>query len=495
MKTELYSEYKVAALPLSAVLKGDHKYAGYSQTVENLILMRWPDGRPCHLVNQWLLEKALHTAAKDTTKVYASQLTHTIRYCHDCKINFHDFTDEHFHKFSEKLESVKKSNSPYSTEYIGGNHVRAIQQRTLHLLFWIAAKYPFLSRRPLIGTDESCQVLIEYRVNPHTGQRELYHRYLKPREPDKDDKGVITEVMIEKLLNAIFIAHDVENLPKKSRTKFVADAELFVATNDYLYQRRLFVIRTMKLTGLRPEELIEIPLKLNTEVQAKRYICLPTKKQGYPTPIRKFNINAKAGIDFQRYLDSRESYLAFLSARKIISFTPSSILLTERGTPIQKESITKEFSRLCQSAAFGNVRCCLSMFRHRFITREIHGLLLERFAENKEFKIQYSDALREDVCNIVKLKTGHRRASSLYTYFHEEYRLLTKDLERESYLNTLNELSDNQDRVYELKHLARLRHDPKVAAIADRIQKDIDALYEQLYGGKVMEDQDDDDVV
>lgn len=491
MKTELYTEYKIAALPLSVALKGEHKYAGYSQTVENLILMRWPDGRPCHLINQWLLEKALRTSAKDTTKVYASQLTHTIRYCFDSKIDFHDFTDEHFHKFSEKLQSVKKSNSLHSAEYIGGNHVRTIQQRTLHFLSWIAVRYPFLSRRPLIGTDESCQVLIEYRVNPHTGQRELYHRYLKPREPDRDDKSIITEIMIEKLLNAIFIAHDIENLPQKSRTKLIADSELFVATNDYLYERRLFVIRMMKLTGLRPEELLEIPLKLNADVQKTRYISIPTKKQGYPSPIRKFNINAKAGIDFQRYLDSRERYLEVLINRKIVSIRPASILLAERGNPIRKESITKEFSRLCQSAAFGNVRCCLSMFRHRFITREMHGLLLERFSENKEFKIQYSDALREDICSIVKLKTGHRRASSLYPYFHEEYRLLTKDLERDTHLNTLNDLSDNQDRVYELKHLARLHHNPKAVALADKIQNDIYALYEELYGGKIVEPLDD----
>ncbi|WP_223507922.1 hypothetical protein [Pseudomonas sp. BF-B-25] len=494
MKIELYTEYPIAALPLGVVLKGEDKYAGFSRTVENLVLMRWPDGRPCHLINQWLMEKALSTLAQDTVRVYAAQLTHTIRYCYESKINFFDFTDDHFDKFSNKLQTVKKSNSPHSAEFIGGNHVRAIQQRTLHFLLWIATKYPGLSTTPLIGTNEACQVVIEYRINSRNGRREIYHRYLKPLESDKDDKNVITEVMIAKLFNAIFTAHDVDNLPVKSRTKLVSDPELFIGTNSYLYERRLFTIRMMKLTGLRPEELLEIPLNLNDNVQTTRYIAIPTKKQGFPPPIRKFSINTKAALDFQRYLDNREKFLKLLTQRKIISITPSSILVGERGTPIMKESITKEFSRLCKSAAFGDVRCCLSMFRHRFITREINGLLLERFEQHAGLKIQWTDALREDICSIVKSKTGHRQTSSLYHYFHEEYRLLSNDEGRDTHLSTLNELSDNQDRVYELKHLARLRHNSKAAALADKIQNDIDTLYKELYGGKVVEVLDDDDL-
>lgn len=494
MKVELYTEYPLAALPLSVMLKGENKYAGFSRTVENLVLMRWPDGRPCHLINQWLMEKTLSTGAQDTVRVYAAQLTHTIRYCYESKINFYDFTDDHFDKFSEKLQSVKKSNSPHSEEFIGGNHVRAIQQRTLHFLLWIAKKHPTLSAYPLIGESEECQVIIEYRINPRSGHKEVYHRYLKPLESDKDDKNVITEIMIQKLFNAIFIAHDVDNLPVRSRTKLVSDPELFIATNSYLYERRLFTIRMMKVSGLRPEELLEIPLNLNEDVQKTHYIAIPTKKQGYPAPIRKFRINTKAALDFQRYLDNREKYMNFLMQRKIVTVKPNHILVGEHGAPIKKTSITKEFSRLCKSAAFGDVRCCLSMFRHRFITREIQGLLLERFDQHPGLKIQWTDALREDICSIVKSKTGHRRTSSLYHYFHEEYRMLTNVEGWDTHLSTLNELSDNQDRVYELKHLARLRHDSSSAALADKIQNDIDTLYKKLYGGKVIEVQDDDDL-
>lgn len=495
MKVELYTEYPMAALPLRVVLKGEDKYAGLSSTVRNLVLMRWPDGRPCHLVNQWLMEKSLSTEAQDTVKVYAAQLTHTVRYCYESKIDFFDFTDDHFYRFSTKLEVVKKSNSSHSEEFIGGNHVRAIQQRTLHFLNWIATKHPELSASPIIGESEACQVVIEYRVNQRNGHREIYHRYLKPPQPDKDDKNVITEVMIRTLLNSIFIAHDIDNLPVKSRTKLVADPVLFIATNNYLYERRIFTIRMMKLTGLRPEELLEIPLDLNDDVQKSRYIAIPTKKQGFPPPIRKFNISIQSALNFSRYLHHRENYLKLLIQRKIISTPPSSILVGERGKPIKKESITKEFSRLCKSAAFDEVRCCLSMFRHRFITREIHGLLLERFVLHPELKVQWTDALREDICSIVKSKTGHRQTKSLYNYFHEEYRMIIKDEERVSHLRTIDELSDNQDLVIELKYKARLQHNPKAAALADRIQNDIDSLYRELYGGEVVEAIGDDDLV
>ena len=72
--------------------------------------------------------------------------------------------------------------------------------------------------------------------------------------------------------------------------------------------------------------------------------------------------------------------------------------------------------------------------------------------------------------------------------------MITKDKERGTNLNILDELSDNQDLVIELKYLTRLRHDPEAAALVDRIQNDIDSLYKKLYGGEVVEVIGDDDL-
>ena len=73
--------------------------------------------------------------------------------------------------------------------------------------------------------------------------------------------------------------------------------------------------------------------------------------------------------------------------------------------------------------------------------------------------------------------------------------MIIKDEERVSHLRTIDELSDNQDLVIELKYKARLQHNPKAAALADRIQNDIDSLYRELYGGEVVEAMGDDDLV
>jgi uncharacterized protein with PhoU and TrkA domain len=73
--------------------------------------------------------------------------------------------------------------------------------------------------------------------------------------------------------------------------------------------------------------------------------------------------------------------------------------------------------------------------------------------------------------------------------------MITKDDQRDTHLHILDELSDNQDLVIELKYLARLRHNRKAANLANRIQNDIDSLYRELHGGEVEEVIGDDDFV
>lgn len=490
MKIELYSEYDEATLPSAVSFRGKNGYARSSRTIQHLVLIRWPDGRPCHLVNHWLMEKALGTLARETTKVYASQITHLVRYCYTHEVEFFDFTDEDFYHFSNHLEKLKKSNSKHSAEYIGGNHVRAVQQRALHFFLWIHKNYSSLSSTPLIGESENCQIIIETRASSYNGRKEVWHRYLKPPEPPKDDKNVITEKMIQALFNAIFVAHDIDNLPTRAKTKQVADPELFTMRNTFLYERRIFTIKIMKLTGLRPEELIDIPLELNQSVTATRRISLPTKKQGVPAPIRKFDISTRAALDFQRYLDNRRIFIDFLLNKGLITIPSKSILIGDNGKSIKKSSITKEFSRLCVSAGFFDVRCCLSMFRHRFITRGMHLLLLERFTKNPELRTHWTHGLREDVCNILIRQTGHRQAKSLYGYFHEEYRLLISNEHWGEHMNTLNRLSDAQDSAAELKHLARLQDDAEAYAQAEEIDNLVNSLYIKLFGGKPIEEDD-----
>jgi hypothetical protein len=429
------------------------------------------------------MQESSKTEARDSTRVYAGHLSHLVRYCYEHRIEFFDFTDEHLYKFTEQLKAIEKNNSIVKEEYIGDNHVRAIQQRSLNFLVWISNKYPELSQNLLIGEEgENAKVTIFYKINPFTGKREISHRYIVHPTPDKDDKGVITEGAIQSILNAIFKAHDISQLPQRALTKLKADKDLFIARNTYLYERRLFCIRLLKLSGLRPEELVDIPINENRSVVSNRNILIPTKKQGYPAPLRKFEVTIRAALDFQRYINQRAFFIEFLTSRSSTYVAPASLLLNEDGDSIKKESLTREFSRLCKSANLLDVRTCLSMFRHRFITREMHLLMLLRFQKNPELRESWTPAFKEEVCLIVKEKTGHRKAKSLYTYFDEEHRLLRSDPGREDRLDTVERLESAQESLVDLKFRSQLSGDHDAAIKIAEIEADIIKLYRKLLG-------------
>jgi len=423
------------------------------------------------------------TNAQDTARVYASQITHLIRYCYLRKIDLFELTDNHFYDFTQYLKEIKKKNSSIRDEIIGRNHVRAIQLRCLHFLIWISQRFGYLYTHRLIGTnDTNPNIVIELKPNKFTNRLDINHRDLVETEPYKDDKSVITEAAIRSIQDAIYkmsliapgrstVAHSADNLNSTTHS-----------LRHYLYERRMFTNRMMKLTGLRPEELIDIPLDLNKNVLSDLYICIPTKKQGVPAPIRKFKITFRAAIDFDRYLAARNNHLQSLNISTNSPLTTKAILLTDDGRPLTKQSLTREFSRICEKADLGDIRTCLSMFRHRFITREIHTLLLARFERNPTLKTMWTEGLRDDICFLVIQKTGHRKIESIYTYFHEEYDLLTGQSNRVSVMAQRDRLDAVQETLVDLKFKSNLILDDSIDQNIKRLEQEIESLYKKIYG-------------
>jgi hypothetical protein len=394
-------------------------------------------------------------------------------------LNFFDFTDDLFYSFTnEYLQSLVKINPHDDQDTVGRTHIRAIQQRTLHFLLWLSKKFYFLTSQPLVGVEgQGARVNILLTINKKTGRKELVHRDLITGEPDKNDKGAITEVTISKIQDAIFhLFNSSESKSPSNKTKSRQD--LLSAEHKYLYERRMFVIRMMKLTGQRPEELIDIPLDLNTEVEKKLFIRIPTKKQGYPAPLRNFRISLRAALDFNRYIEERRKFCSVLYEQGICLYFPKNILLSANGMEFKKESLTKEFSRICATAQLGNLRTCLSMFRHRFISREMHTLILERFKQSTLTPTK--EEIRDDICFITMRKTGHKRVESLYTYFDEEYQLITGSPNYEKVSKNRERLDSASEALTDLKFKNSMDHlsnfDDKIA----QIEAIIDQLYQEL---------------
>lgn len=483
MRNQLYFRLDTVSLPASATPIGSGRYRVRSKKYNNLILVSWPNGRPCHLANHWLLTISSKTNALETPRVYASQISHLLRYCSTHRTKLWDLTDDLFFDFTKGLQHQRKLVKGFQEPKRGHTHIRAVQLRCLNFLLWISDTFPFLTPQRLIGTSDCTpKITINFKTNPYNGRLEIDHPDLVSPAPPLDDKGVITEKAIQSIQDAIFRSHNISDLPTQALTMLKHDRALFEMRNTYIYERRIFMIRIMKLTGLRPEELIDIPLSLNLDVQSKLYIAIPTKKQGYPAPIRKFHISSRAALNFDRYLSHRNIFLDKLLEAGIIGSKPEAILLTTSGAPFKKPSMTKDFDRLCLAAGLGDVRSCLSMFRHRFITREIHILLIERFEKNPHFKIAWTAALRDDVCFIVAQKTGHKHPESLHVYFHEEHRLLTNNPDEARTRNNVEMLDEAQEALIDLKFNSQLKPSESISNDIDQIQSNIDRLYAKIFG-------------
>lgn len=493
MSIQLYALYRNVKLPDHASpIANSTNHRVVRRSYESFSLLRWPDGRLCLLATHWMQSKLQRCGGRDTPNTYSAQITPLIRFCYSKGLSFHEMTDELFYEFTNQLKWEKRLGKNGIESKRTNNSSIQVQSRALDLIEWISQSFPDSIGKGLIGETSHYKIIIEWRVNRYTGKRYAWHRHMIESGSDKFDKAPMPEDFIDSIRNEIFKKHDIENLPNSSKLKLKHHSDLYHAQNTYIYERRMFTIRLMKLMGLRPEELIDIPLDLNQDVLSRKHIAAPTKKRGRPAPIRNFPITLRAALDFNRYLKARSTFLHQLS--DIRAAKPSqdhfalpehcnALLLSIDGTPLQKQSLTKEFDRICTDAGLGTVRTCLSMFRHRFITREIHYLLDVAFAKDAKLKIHWTEALRDSICAEVMPKTGQANERSLWHYFHYEYELMTQTTGYVKSVENRDRLEAAQESLLNLKFDSILLSN---APMTDRIQEledIIGALQAELLSG------------
>ena len=481
MNKKLYTSYPQARLPDKALpIYKTGGFQGKSRVITNLVLFRWPNGRPCHLVNLWMTHKCLGTAARDSSKTLAGLITHLVSYCYKKHTSFFDFDEDDFIALKKLLVEETIPTATGFRYKRNNNRTGQIQHTTLAFLYWVTSNHPELCTNPIVGLDNiGANITITLKTNYKSGEQYLDHPEIVSAVPYNDDKAPITESTIQILQDEIFRKYDWEELPATSRLKSIKDPELYRASNLYLYERRMFSIRMMKLMGMRPEELYDLDLDLNQNVKVSREIVAFTKKRGTPPPVRRFKIDASAARQFQNYLDARQRYIEFIESRNITVLQPSNIFLGYNGGTLKKESLTKELDRLCEGTKLSGIRVCYSMFRHRFITREINIRLEARFAKTPELKNGWTVGLRDEICREVIVLTGHADPSSLYHYFHSEYNGTTSDSSYSKTLQAGQELESACEELVSLHHQSKLRNldfSQEVAAL----QRQINALQELI---------------
>jgi site-specific recombinase XerD len=371
----------------------------------------------------YLLDMAMSvTVRRDdggTLKHISSDLTHIIKFCWKNSLVFGVLVDADFRSFVSGLLpdsdlSVKRMRNT--------NTVRRIIMRTLHFFAWIQNN--FLLDRPLVGlSKQSAQITLCEKPSDYLrNTSRLVYRYLPPKDITDPKKPMPTAIR-NQLTTAVHRLHQ-RNVERSQLLVQVSDiSQLRV---DLLLQRRQLLLRLLEATGCRPGELTELSVTKNRlKIQEMRLI-LPTLKRRKARAVERIiPIDDGTAIKFAAFLGLRERFFAALqrSDRQIQGNDHVFVSITN-GLPLRISSLESEFKRIRTEArtlkdALPSQRACMSMFRHRFITKMVAIYLTEFLKENplvNRFTITESDY--RTILTRVKVLTGHGSVESLFPYIH-----------------------------------------------------------------------------
>lgn len=382
--------------------------------------MVWPSGKPCLAINMYLLEKS-RSFTGESILTLSSKLSELIRYCAsgrpDCKpCGFNELTDSDIARLVTHLSSEVYLDD-VNERLRDNNTVRAILHAVFDFLVWYQENIS--TGRIIIGTrSEGASIIIKRALNPNSNRFYLGHRYLPPIE-SKEPKLPIATSMIEKIEGVIEGLEHRDNYSEPALRRFGCNPDIVAACLRYLAARRGFMIFMMKVTGLRPGELVHMPVEENNiSVRADQpVLILPTlKTRRVKSPRRRFPISVKEAMKVRVYLRLRGEWIKFLEAFGVESIDYSSMFVSVEpgryGKGIGKGALIKDFEQLCNRAGFRDVQACFSMFRHRFIT-DLVSIHLKAFDDQKGIlnKQDYRTLLEK-----VREKTGHRSVNSLWHY-------------------------------------------------------------------------------
>lgn len=427
---KLYHSIPNVSLP-SMVIENQSPVIVRYESYHQLVMITWPNGKPCILANEWLRSESKRRGPDNTTDTcltYGAHLSFLIRYCYAKQIDIGALTDRDIFLFVENLQDGRMIIRGIDTKKRSNNQIGTILNTCFRFLTWVQEEFRLASEPKLIGLSEhSPQITIKRVYNYRTKKYDIVHAFSPPRVAPVSDKIAMPDEYIEKLENQIFHRTYVR-APRYRKRVLNANPNSggLPASLDYLYERRIFCIWMFQRTGLRPEELCRMDGTIHRDDKGQAYILLPTMKtRSLTPPLRKFPFKLDDELRLEQYLESRTDYLNIIYQRSGLDISSLPLLINEQGAPLKKESLTKEFSRLAKDAGLDNVKVCLSMFRHRFITLEILYELKSITPDGSPPSGIWLSATRDSICKKVASKTGHRQPSSLYTYFDTAYKFST----------------------------------------------------------------------
>lgn len=378
----------------------DKKPKVVERTLNHLALIEWPNGKPCFLVNEWLVHIGKKSTG-NTVGTYASQVSFVVRFCYEKKIGFFDLTDDHIYEFRDELVGEIKNTGERKRN---NNTVRDILDRTITFLAW--AQNNTINDLPLnhflVGEAHTCpSITVQKSKNKKTGRNYYNHDSMPPEEVPESVKLPITDYAIDCLKNSINI-----DLHRDADDK----------QRSYMYERRMFCLWMLQRFGVRPSELTNYSVLSNSDFMKIKRIALPTMKRRRLIPVsRTIPISSSDALRIGRYMDARTEYLINCPTELVNGLTDT-LLITVGHTKLTAPTLTKDFYRLKTKAGLHDQRICMSMFRHRFITREVLTALKEFMASHNLSRDLMTEGAIFSILKRISTKTGHSDPMSLMPY-------------------------------------------------------------------------------
>lgn len=384
----------------------NYSFNGEVETIpgDNIPLIRWPNGQWCFLANIYLKElfdRGLSRKDRGgTLLVYATYISHLIRFCYYNQIDFHNITDNIFTLFIKALQGENRENAKHTVKR-NANSVIDIGRACLDFLRCVGLFYldeNLISPNGRIRVQKKKLIIRRDGFNK-TIYKEYWHHHSFPT-PDQEKKRLpISTENIQKLREAVLPA----------------------SNSIYIRRRRYIMLNLLETLGPRRYEIARITVESINEAKKMKDPMLKlstVKKRGGKYTERLVPITKVDLSSLVEFIDKSRNPLISRCYNKNNKFKDDGFLLVSEtsGKRLASNTITQEIEILRKQAGINEVTCA-HMFRHRYITKRFVALIEQYNLENvDDFKKALLDT--ETLKQKITEWTGHSDPRSLDVYLH-----------------------------------------------------------------------------
>lgn len=376
----------------------------------------WPDGNPCALVEIFLIYRFRRGASVredgGSLRATVAKLSHLIRYCWKIKKDFWELDDEDIYELILILMNEKKPMFPME-RIRDNNTVRLIIATVVDFLLWLQAEVLWGAKLIGVGKEFSIRILERKLFDSYRNRssvQTVYHRLppkdtKEPKRPISRDKRDLLWAAIGKLARSTIVANSWAR--EKSDLEFLG---------KYLKARRELLLELLEATGARPGELSRLSVLANVACYENQTLVLTTLKRRRDVE-RKIKLQPGVAMRLAIFVEKfRGNLLKLIQASGVISKPSDRVFLGTSGFPMSERTMTSDFYRISQAAGLTDTQSCMSMFRHRYITKQVAIHIGIYLSESKKVAAMMTDGDYRSILKKVATTTGHGSELSLLHY-------------------------------------------------------------------------------